>query len=130
MRAGLLLKQRVMRKDLGPLDTWRASVLAGADLPGKEGVRESTHVSPRLGVATTAILGRHGLNGQVDWTGRIGEDELCASSSANRFGDSCVGFLADLLVESLACLVVREHPAPPGGAARCVKLTHLPSVPL
>jgi hypothetical protein len=75
VRAGLLLKQRLLRKDLGPLDTWRASVLAGVDLPGEEGVRESTHVSPRLGVATTAILGRHGLNGQVDWTGRIGEDD-------------------------------------------------------
>ena len=47
-----------------------------------------------------------------------GGQELCASSSANRFGDSCVGFLADLLVESLACLVVREHPAPPGGGRR------------
>ena len=75
VRAGLLLKQRVMRRDLGPLDTWRASVLSGADLPGDEMVREAAHVSPRLGVATTAILGRHGLNGQIDWTGRTGEDD-------------------------------------------------------
>ncbi len=75
VRAGLLLKQRLLRKDLGPLDTWRASVMAGADLPGEDRMRDSSHVSPRLGVATTAILGRHGLNGQVDWTGRIGEDD-------------------------------------------------------
>ena len=75
VRAGLLLKQRFLRRDLGPLDTWRASVLAGADLPGDEMVREAAHVSPRLGVATTAILGRHGLNGQIDWTGRTGEDD-------------------------------------------------------
>ncbi len=74
-RAGLLLKQRFLRRDLGPLDTWRASVLAGADLPGEDEVRESAHVSPRLGVVTTAILGRHGLNGQVDWTGREGADD-------------------------------------------------------
>jgi hypothetical protein len=74
-RAGLLLKQRFLRRDLGPLDTWRASLLAGADLPGEDEVRESAHVSPRLGVATTAILGRHGLNGQVDWTGRGGADD-------------------------------------------------------
>lgn len=52
--------------------------------------------------------------------------ELCASSSANRFGDSCVGFLADLLVESLACLVVREHPAPPGGGG-ALRQTDTPS---
>lgn len=75
VRAGLLLKQRFLRRDLGPLDTWRASVLAGADLPGDEKVREAAHISPRLGVATTAILGRHGLNGQIDWTGRTGEDD-------------------------------------------------------
>jgi hypothetical protein len=74
-RAGLLLKQRFLRRDLGPLDTWRASLLAGADLPGEDEVRESAHASPRLGVATTAILGRHGLNGQVDWTGREGADD-------------------------------------------------------
>ena len=56
----------------------------------------------------------------------LGEMQLCASSSANRFGDSCVGFLADLLVESLACLVVREHPAPPGGGG-ALRQTDTPS---
>ncbi len=81
-RAGVMLKQRVLRKDLGPLDTWRASVLAGMDLPGEDEVREAGHISPRVGVVTTAILGRHGLNGQLDWTGRSdGEDRIRLNGS-------------------------------------------------
>jgi len=81
-RLGILLKQRFWRKDLGPLDTWRASWLAGADLPGEKAVRASAHAAPRLGVVTTAILGRHGLNGQVDWTGyRDGDDRLRVNAS-------------------------------------------------
>lgn len=74
-RGAVLVKQRFFRLDLGPLDTWRASVLAGAELPGEPDVRESARVSPRMGVVTTAILGRHGLNGQMDWLGRKDGDE-------------------------------------------------------
>lgn len=81
-RAGVMLKQRVLRKDLGPLDTWRASMLAGVDLPGEAEVREARHVSPRLGVVSTAILGRHGLNGQLDWTGRSGDEDRIRLNSS------------------------------------------------
>lgn len=74
-RGAVLVKQRFLRLDLGPLDTWRASVLAGVELPGEPDVRESAHVSPRMGGVTTAILGRQGLNGQMDWLGREDGDD-------------------------------------------------------
>lgn len=81
-RMGLLWKQRFWRRDLGPLDTWRASWLAGVDAPGETAVRESAHAAPRFGVVTTAILGRHGLNGQADWTGyRDGDDRFRLNAS-------------------------------------------------
>jgi len=70
------LKYRILQKDLSPLNTWRASVLVGADFP------EGGDPAPRLGAVTTAILGRHGLNGQIDWTGNQSEpDEFMLNTS-------------------------------------------------
>ncbi len=71
-RLALRLKYRVMQRDLGPLDTWRTSLFAGADLPVGNSRLAPDHLQPRLGVATTAILGRHGLNGEIAWTRRPG----------------------------------------------------------
>lgn len=71
-KATLRLKYRFFKRDLGPLDTWRASVFFGADIPTGHGVLSPEHVHPRIGLATTAILGRHGLNGQLAWIGRPG----------------------------------------------------------
>lgn len=65
----LRLKARVLRRDSSPLNTWRASLLAGADIPGPGGDLSPDHAVPRLGAVTTAILGRHGVNAQVEWTG-------------------------------------------------------------
>lgn len=81
----LRLKQRVLKKDIGPLNTWRASVLAGADIPGTGSDVAPEHVSPRLGAVTTAILGRHGLNAQLDWTSRKEEPDLYAINASHLF---------------------------------------------
>ena len=84
-QATLRLKYRVLRHDLGPLNTWRASVLAGADIPGTSDELARDHASPRLGMVTTAILGRHGLNAQFDWTGRVGDPDLFALNASHLY---------------------------------------------
>mgnify|MGYP000947685060 CR=1 FL=1 len=67
------LKYRFWRKDLGPLNTWRMSVLGGVGFPGTDDDRLAPeHPFPRLGWVSTAILGRHGINAQVDWAGYRG----------------------------------------------------------
>lgn len=67
--ATLRLKYRFFKRDYSALNTWRASVQGGVGLPGNYAGVSPDHVFVRLGVVSTAILGRHGLNGQVDWTG-------------------------------------------------------------
>lgn len=83
--ATLRLKYRLFKHDLGPLNTWRASVLAGADIPGTSDELARDHASPRLGMVTTAILGRHGLNAQVDWTGRVDDPDLFAVNASHLY---------------------------------------------
>lgn len=58
--ADLRLKQRILRRDTGPVDTWRMSVTGGLSW------REGRDPGPRVGVASTTIRGRHGVNAQVD----------------------------------------------------------------
>lgn len=57
----LTAKYRFYRHDTGPLDTVRAAVLFGAEFPSGS-TDSSDSVDPILGVAVTAIRGRHGLN--------------------------------------------------------------------
>jgi len=83
--ATLRLKHRLFKRDLGPLNTWRASVLAGVDIPGASDELARDHASPRLGMVTTAILGRHGLNAQVDWTGRVDDPDLFAVNASHLY---------------------------------------------
>ena len=91
----LRFKQRVLQKDLGPLNTWRASMIAGADIPGTRGELAPEHVSPRLGAVTTAILGRHGINGQIDWTSKKGEPDLYAINASHLFRIQPAEYAAD-----------------------------------
>ncbi len=91
----LRLKQRVLQRDLGPLNTWRASVIAGADIPGTRDELAPEHVSPRVGAATTAILGRHGLNAQIEWTSKKGEPDLYAINASHLFRIQPAEFAAD-----------------------------------
>ena len=76
------LKYRYLQLDLGPINTIRASATAGGMVPGGRKLNPNRNVSPRLGTAITAILGRHGLNGQIDHkflSDRSDETEVNAS---------------------------------------------------
>lgn len=59
----LRLKQRILQRDTGPIDTWRASFQGGAEWV------ESRSPGARAGLVSTTIRGRHGVNFQFDWRG-------------------------------------------------------------
>jgi hypothetical protein len=61
------LKYRLFKRDLGPLNTWRTSILGGIAIPGSMDESSPEDASPQASVVSTAILGRHGLNGEVKW---------------------------------------------------------------
>lgn len=63
----LQLKCRLFKRDLGPLNTWRTSFLAGIAVPGNMDDPSPNEAYPQASLVSTAILGRHGLNGEVKW---------------------------------------------------------------
>ncbi|AKJ64216.1 hypothetical protein [Kiritimatiella glycovorans] len=65
----LRLKQRVLQRDFGPLNTWRASLLGGASFPGDHDTGRTGDTFPRFGVVSTTILDRHGFNAHAEWLG-------------------------------------------------------------
>ncbi len=60
--AALRLKWRFARFDLGPLNTVRASALAGTEIPWGGADSERDGWNPAASAVITAILGRHGFN--------------------------------------------------------------------
>jgi len=75
------IKQRIHQNDFSPLNTWRTSLNAGVLLPG-DGPAAETRPAPVAGLTTTMILGRNGLNGQLQWTGlQENPDRLEANAS-------------------------------------------------
>lgn len=58
----LTLKWRAWKRDLGPVDTMRLSLLAGAEFPTGTGGMSSHSVDPIFGAVFTGIFGRHGIN--------------------------------------------------------------------
>ena len=64
------LKYRLFKRDLGPLNTWMSSVLAGVTVPGDMDATANMDTYPRCAMVSTAILGRHGVNGELEWEGR------------------------------------------------------------
>ncbi len=69
------VKYQVYRRDLGPVNTWRTSLLAGVALPGTESEVAPRYGAPLAGLASTAVLGRHGLNAGAAWRGRKREED-------------------------------------------------------
>lgn len=61
------LKYQLFRKDLGPLNTWRTSIFGGVTVPGDVDAYSPEDTYPRCSLASTAILGRHGLNAEAGW---------------------------------------------------------------
>jgi hypothetical protein len=81
-KVSLRVKQRIHKRDLGPVDTWRTSLQLGAEIPGDESVHGPRRVGGRWGLVSTAIWGRHGWNGEIDWTARSSErDEMEVNAS-------------------------------------------------
>jgi len=63
----LSLKWRFWQHDIGPVDTIRASLIAGAELPTGTGGMTSGSVDPIVGAVITGIFGRHGFNQAARW---------------------------------------------------------------
>jgi len=64
----LMLKLRIWKADLGPVDTMRLAVLAGLEIPtGTDGFGSSS-IDPYIGSAFTGIFGRHGFGAAARWT--------------------------------------------------------------
>jgi hypothetical protein len=61
------IKHRLFKRDLGPLNTWMASVFAGVTVPGDMDAAANADTYPRCALVSTAILGRHGMNGELEW---------------------------------------------------------------
>ncbi len=107
---GLLrLKWRVAKVDLGPLDTWRTSLYGGVRLAGDLGDAEdfSARTSPTFTVASTLIVGRHGVNGALGWTAPREEADGLAVNASYLFRLAPALYAADtpgawyVMVESL-----------------------------
>lgn len=64
------MKYRLFKEDYSPLNTWMASVFAGLTVPGNNGTMDELDPYPRLALATTAILERHGINAELEWEER------------------------------------------------------------
>jgi hypothetical protein len=63
----LEFKYRFWQDDFGAVDTIRASVFAGAELPTGNTSLGSESVDPHVGAVVTYINGRHGLNQALSW---------------------------------------------------------------
>ncbi len=60
-------KYRLFKNDLGPLNTWMASAFAGVTVPGDIDKKTKTDAYPRFALVSTAILGRNGINAELEW---------------------------------------------------------------
>lgn len=67
LRSTFQLKYRLFKKDLGPLNTWMASVFSGLTVPGAMDATTNLDSYPRCALVSTAILGRHGVNAELEW---------------------------------------------------------------
>lgn len=74
---GLRYRQRVWQRDTGPIDTWRASLQAGLSW------QDGRDPGPRLGVVSTTIRGRHGINLQADILAGLAGDERFAVNASH-----------------------------------------------
>ena len=115
----LRLKWRVAKLDLGPVDTWRTSLFAGVRGPGSPQTRETDRIAPTLGLASTAILGRHGFNGAMSWTAKTDAPEVGTVDVSHLFRLTPAAFTAGTrgawytVIESL-------NTVEPGGTRRHV----------
>jgi hypothetical protein len=83
-----LAKWRVYRKDDGPLDTARLSLIGGAEIRTGDSPFTNDAYNPILGLAYTQIAGRHGVNASLNWTFTTGGNDepiFAGESTADLF---------------------------------------------
>lgn len=93
--ATVRLKYQFFKRDLGPLNTWRASWTGGIGLPLDDEPLAPENPVPRAGAVTTAILGRHGLNAQLDWKGYRHEPDQVELNASHLYRISPAEYAAD-----------------------------------
>ena len=67
------VKWRLYKQDTSPIDTFRLAVIAGLEMPTGESAFSSDSFDPSIGLALTAIRGRHGVGGAVWWKFNTGD---------------------------------------------------------
>ncbi|MEM9418698.1 MAG: hypothetical protein AAGA25_06515 [Planctomycetota bacterium] len=80
----LMYQHRFYQEDVGPIETRRAVLLTGAEVPTFDDGFSSDSLDPLLGVAYTRIDGRHGFNASALWKFNTGDED----GFAIEFGDS------------------------------------------
>ena len=93
--AELLVERRVFKRDLSAIDTVRAAVFAGAELPTGTGHARDATLDPCVGAVTTTILGRHGVDVAVraTWeTGAGARAPVFVTDSASSFANVDLGY--------------------------------------
>lgn len=75
---------RFYQEDVGPIETRRAVLLAGLEIPSYDDGFSSESFDPLLGVAYTRIDGRHGFNASALWKFNTGTED----GFTVEFGDS------------------------------------------
>ena len=98
----LNLELRVLREDLNAIDTVRASVFAGAELPTGTGGFGGDSVDPFAGAVVTAILGRHGFDAAARYTVVTGHGmhhPIFLSDTADDFANIDLGYAYRLYPE-------------------------------
>lgn len=91
----LSLELRILREDLNAIDTVRASIFAGAELPTGTGGFGGGSVDPFAGAVVTAIIGRHGFDASARYTFVTGgghDHPIFASDTADDFVNLDLGY--------------------------------------
>lgn len=99
----LALELRILREDLNAIDTVRASVFAGAELPTGTGGFGGGSVDPFAGAVVTAIFGRHGVDAAARYTFVTGDGHdhpVFASDTADDFVNLDLGYAYRLYPEA------------------------------
>ncbi len=107
LRSTVQIKYRLFKSDLGPLNTWMASAFAGVTVPGDSDTTTDMDAYPRCALVSTAILGRHGVNAELEWEAYGSEPDRFAFNASHLYRIAPGEYTADTrgawytMVESL-----------------------------
>jgi len=90
-----LVEFRILREDLNAIDTIRASIFAGAELPTASDGFANASLDPCLGAVFSSIAGRHGIDVSGRFTFVTGEglaDPIFLTDSGEDFANIDAGY--------------------------------------